>query len=61
MKPSENEKPVNYDETIMNELLSQPEIRKQVLRMKAETLAFYKELLVSEGIYTKYVAERKKK
>lgn len=49
-----------YDEAIMNELLSQPSIRKHVLKMKAGELKFYKQLLVSTGVYARYCAERVK-
>lgn len=48
-----------YDLEIMNELLKQPEIAESVKNMKPETLEWYKELLVSQGIYARYVKERK--
>lgn len=46
------------DEDIMFELLQQPNVRKETASMTAETLAWYKELLVSQGIYAQYVQER---
>jgi len=45
----------------MNELLSQPKVRKFVLKMTARELEFYKQLLVTQGTYVRYVAERDKK
>jgi hypothetical protein len=48
------------DEKIMEELLQQPGIKETVAEMNPETLAFYKELLVSQRIYARYVKERKK-
>jgi hypothetical protein len=48
-----------YDPEIMNELLKQPGVKKNVKKMKPETLEWFKELLVSQGIYSKYIRERK--
>lgn len=48
-----------YDSEIMDELLRQPDVTKSVKDMKPETLQWFKELLVSQGIYAKYVKERK--
>lgn len=45
----------------MTELLQQEGVREEVANMTPETLAWYKDLLVSEGIYVKYVKERKDK
>jgi hypothetical protein len=47
-----------YDEKIMDELLSQPEIKNNVKKMTHEMLEWFKELLISQGIYDKYVKER---
>lgn len=52
---------MEYDEKIMNELLNQPSVRKKVAKMTPETLEWYKSLLVSSGIYARYVKERKEK
>lgn len=52
---------IEVDETIMNDLLSQPTVAKDVLKMTPETLRAFKELLVSEGIYSQYVLEYKNK
>lgn len=52
---------MTVDEKIMNELLSQPRVRKNVLRMTANELAFFKQALVSQGVYAQYVKERKQK
>ena len=49
-----------YDQEIMNELLNQPGVKENVEKMKPEVLEWYKELLVGEGIYAKYVKERNK-
>jgi hypothetical protein len=48
-----------YDLEIMGELLKQPEVAENVKDMKPKTLEWFKELLVSQGIYAKYVEERK--
>ena len=48
-----------YDHEIMKELLEQPEVKESVKDMNPETLEWYKELLVSQGIYDRYVKERK--
>jgi len=45
----------------MAELLTQPEIAKEVAGMSPEAMAWYKELLVSSGIYSRYSAERGQK
>ena len=47
------------DEEIMNELLSKPEVRKNVMKMTPDELKYFKELLVSTGTYEKYLKERK--
>lgn len=48
---------VTYDKKIMDQLLNEPGIKEQVAIMKPETLEFYKELLVTQGIYAQYVRE----
>lgn len=53
-KPKVNEK-------IMNELLSQPKVRSKVIKMTRAELQFFKEALVSQGIYARYCKERKAK
>ena len=52
---------MEVDEKIMAELLEQPEIKRETAKMTPEMLAWYKDLLVSEGIYTRYVKEREGK
>lgn len=52
---------IQVDPEIMAELLEQPEVKKEIEVMTPEVLAWYKELLVSEGIYQRYVEERGKK
>ncbi len=49
---------VKVDPAIMNELLEKPEIAKQVKAMNPETLRAFKQLLVSEGFYQRYVEEQ---
>jgi hypothetical protein len=49
-----------YDEKIMRELLSQPQVKKEVKKMNPATLKWYKELLISQGVYARYVKERGK-
>ena len=48
------------DPEIMDELLNTPEVKPLVQDMTPETLAWYKDMLVSMGIYNRYVEERKK-
>lgn len=45
---------------IMDELLNTPEVKPLVQDMTPETLAWYKDMLVSMGIYNRYLKERKK-
>lgn len=47
------------DETIMQELLDTPKVKAEVEKLSPEALEWYRELLVSEGIYDQYVKERK--
>jgi hypothetical protein len=47
------------DEKIMAELLKQKGVREHVKNMTPDELAFYRELLVSQGIYARYLKERK--
>lgn len=50
-----------YDPKIMAELLDQPDVKEQVDQMQPEMLEWFKELLVSQGIYSRYVKERRKR
>lgn len=45
----------------MDELLAQPGIAEYVELMTDEERAWYRDLLVREGLYTRYVQERAKK
>jgi hypothetical protein len=49
----------NPNPEIMRELLDQESVKEYVDKMTPEELAFYKELLVSQGIYARYAKERK--
>jgi len=49
------------DPEIMAELLAQPEVAREIEGMPADVLAYYKDLLVDEGVYDQYVRERKQK
>jgi len=49
------------DPEIMAELLAQPDVAKEIEGMPADVLAYYKDLLVDEGVYDQYVRERKQK
>jgi hypothetical protein len=49
------------DEKIMQELMEQPKVKPLVEKMDAATLQWYKENLVSSGIYAMYALERQKK
>lgn len=42
----------------MAELLLQPGVREAVATMTPDELVFYKDLLISQGIYARYVKER---
>ena len=50
-----------FDPEIMAELLAQPEVAREIEGMPADVLAYYKDLLVDEGVYDQYVRERKQK
>jgi hypothetical protein len=52
---------MTVDEKIMNELLSQPAVRKNVLKMTAKELEFFKQVLISQGVYAQYCKERNSK
>ena len=45
----------------MKELLDQPDVKEQVKQMDPETLKWFKELLVSQGVYDRYAKEREVK
>ena len=49
------------DPAIMAELLAQPDVAREIEGMPADVLAYYKDLLVDEGVYDQYVRERKQK
>lgn len=49
-----------YDPVIMSKLLKSRGIRENVQLMKPETLKWFIELLVEQGIYEQYVKERGK-
>lgn len=51
---------IKVDPKIMAELLAQPGVKENVALMKPETLAFFKETLVSEGIYARFALEKQK-
>lgn len=48
------------DETILQELLERPEVKKEIEGLSPAMLAWYRDLLVSEGIYDQYVKESEK-
>lgn len=49
---------ITYDPKIMGKLLEEPEVKKFVAKMTPQELDWYKELLVSQGIYGRYCQER---
>ena len=49
------------DPAIMAELLAHPSVAKEIAGMPADVLAYYKDLLVDEGVYDQYVREREQK
>lgn len=61
MKHNKKQPHAKYRAEIMDELLDTPAIREETSRMRPETLEWYKELLVSQGIYARYVRERRVK
>lgn len=58
--PKPTRKP-EVNEAIMAELLAQPGVAERVAAMAPDELAWYRRLLVSQGIYARYVRERKLK
>lgn len=58
---SEDKQKAQVDPEIMAELLRQPEIAKEIAGMPPDVVDYYKELLVSQGIYDRYVQERQQK
>lgn len=46
---------------ILRELLEQSDVAPYVAQMTDDERAWYEDLLVSEGIYDRYVKERKRK
>lgn len=58
--PKPKRKP-EVDEAIMDELLAQPGIAEFVVNMTDEERAWYRDLLVREGLYARYVEERERK
>ena len=46
------------DPQVMQELLERPGIQEFVAKMTPEELAWYKDLLVKQGIYARYGRER---
>lgn len=46
---------LKYDEILMNQLLAEPGLQDLVQQMTPETLEWFKESLVREGLYKDYV------
>ena len=51
-------KPIEFDEKIMNKLLSEDGVRQNVLKMTAQELDLFKTLLVTQGTYKRYCKEK---
>ena len=49
---------LKIDPKIMQELLDSNGVRQNVARMTPETLGYYKDLLVTDGIYQRFVLEK---
>lgn len=47
------------DPGIMQELLDSPSVKKNVAKMTPEVLEYFKELLVRQGVYARFVLEKK--
>lgn len=58
MPKDKPKKKPEVDARIMAELLAQDGVREHVEAMTPEELEWYKDLLVSQGIYATYVKER---
>lgn len=52
-------KSVKVDPEVMEKLLAEPTVKAVTDQMKPETLEFYKELLVTQGIYAAYAKGKK--
>jgi hypothetical protein len=51
---------IKVDPQIMDELLQQPGVSENVAQMTPEMLEWFKKLLVSQGVYAKFVYEKNK-
>ena len=47
------------DPGIMQELLDSPGVKENVAQMSPQVLAYFKELLVKQGVYARFVQEKK--
>lgn len=52
-------KKIEVDPAILQELLQNPEIKEIYDKMRPEVKEWYRKLLVDEGIYSRYLKERK--
>jgi hypothetical protein len=51
---------VKVDPKLMQALLDSPGVKENVVKMTPEELAWFKELLVKQGIYQRFVLENQK-
>jgi hypothetical protein len=49
-----------FDKKWMKRLLSEPEVAEEVEKMTAMELEFFKQMLVKQGTYRRYVTEQQK-
>lgn len=50
---------MKINEKIMQELLDSPGVKENVAQMTPEVLTYFKGLLVKQGVYARFVQERK--
>lgn len=52
---------IEYDPDIMNDLLAEPEIAENIAQMEPQELELFRQLLVVQGTYKRYVWYLQKK
>lgn len=55
------DKKPTYDKQIMQEFLSEPGVLEKFAQMTPKEQDYFKQLLVKQGIYQRYVIERQRK
>jgi hypothetical protein len=52
-------KRLNYDKKIMGKLLSEPGVKENYRKMTANERSLFRSLLIKQGIYDRYVKEKR--